>query len=302
MRVLITASTGLLGRALHQDLTLRGHELWTLDRRAASVRGLAWPQTAAELAGLLPGGLDAVVNLAGSPIAQWPWTERVKQELWNSRVGRTALLAEALALRAHREGERPALLSASAIGITRCGWPALPEEGAVADSFMGRLCRTWENAAEPAREAGLRLCLLRTGLVLDPAGGLLAKLLPVWRLGLGGRLGAADIPWSWIHREDWLGAVNFLLTERLDGPFNLCAPQPLTQAEALATLGRVLKRPAFLHLPGPLLALAGGEMAREVLLQAPAALPRRLLQHGFTHRHPELEAALRQLLLKPIQS
>lgn len=295
MRILVTASTGLLGRALTQHLAALGHELWTLDRRAAPTRGLAWPTQARDLAQVLPERLDAVVHLAGSPIAQWPWTARVKAELRASRVRTTQLLAEALALRAAATGEVPVLLSGSAVGCYRCGWPALDETGELAESFMGELVQAWEEAALPASEAGLRVLWLRTGLVLDPAGGLLARLLPLFRLGLGGRLGSAELPWSWIHRDDWLGAVHFLLQGTLSGPVNLCAPQPLPQSELVATLGRVLHRPARCHVPAWLLAL-GGSMAREVLMQAPAVRPRRLLEAGFQFRHPELEAALIQLL------
>lgn len=296
LRVLVTGSTGLLGRALCQDLDGRGHEVWTLDRRASGPRSLVWTQDAGSLARLLPAELGAVVHLAGAPIATWPWTSATKQVLWDSRVGSTGRLAQALASLARNDGGRPLLISGSAVGIYPSGWPAVDEDGPVnAESFMGQLCLAWEGATEAARDAGLRVAILRTGLVLDPAGGLLAKLLPVWKAGLGGCLGSRDTPWSWIHREDWLGAVRFILKESLDGPFNLCAPQPLPQAEALRCLGRVLRRPGVCHVPAFLLKL-GGEMAREVLLQAPAARPRRLLEAGFTFRHGELEQALIHLL------
>jgi hypothetical protein len=296
MRILIAGSTGLLGRALVERLTRRGHELWTLDRQPVAPRGLAWPDSVAALADLLPPGLEGVVNLAGAPILRWPWTRNALAAIRASRVERTRQLAEALARRA-ATGAKPRLLSGSAVGIYRPGWPAVDEAGpAAAHSVVGRLCLEWEAAAQPAREAGLAVAWLRTGLVLDPAGGLLGRLLPVWRLGLGGRVGPPDLPWSWIHREDWLRAVDFILDGALDSPFNLCAPRPLPQSEALAELGRVLGRPGRLPVPSWLIRLAGGAMGRELLLQAPAAQPARLLEKGFTFQHGELGPALADLL------
>lgn len=299
MRVLVTGSTGLLGQALVHRLRIDGHAVWTLDRQSRGEQSLAWPLDAGQLAARLPSGLDTIVHLAGAPIATWPWTAAVRAELWASRVERTAGLARALVQLAEREGRAPHLISASAVGIYRCGWPAMDEDGPrESGTFMGRLCQAWEAATQPAREAGASVGFLRTGLVLDPNGGLLAKLLPVWKLGLGGCLGPRDTPWSWIHREDWLDALRFLLEKRLDGPYNLCAPHPLRQEEALRCLGRVLGRRGSLHVPGWLLHL-GGQMPREVLLQAPAALPRRLLEAGFHFHHPELEEALKTLLGHP---
>ena len=297
MRVLITGSSGLLGRRLRHRLEQRGDEVWTLDRRAQGGHSLAWLGNSAELEAQLPAGLDAVVHLAGSPIAVWPWTAAARARILESRTIPTCQLAEALAWRAARTGERPRLLSGSAVGLYRPGWPAVDEtDPGAAASFLGQVCREWEAAALPAREAGLPLLWLRTGLVLDPAGGLLGRLLPLFRRGLGARLGAADLPWSWIHAEDWVEAVVWLLTAELTGPVNLCAPQPARQQEAL---GWLAERTGHRLLPGPpdwLVGLAGGRMARELLLESPAVHPARLLEGGFRFKHPQLHAALQDLV------
>lgn len=302
MRILLSGSTGLLGRALASRLEERGDEVWRLDRQPRGWRSLGWCSSSEELAARLPAGLDAVVQLAGSPLAVWPWNAATRRRILDSRVHSTQLLAEALARTASLEagGPPPHFLSASAIGLYRPGWPAVDEsEPADPRRFLGQVCRDWEAATQAAGQAGLPVAWLRTGLVLDPAGGLLGRLLPLWRRGLGARLGPPELPWSWIHVEDWCAAVLWLLEHRLDGPFNLCAPNPVPQQSALDLLSRLTGRRALPAPPTWLLALLGGAMAREILLSASAATPGRLLLSGFTFRHESLEQALAHLLSRP---
>jgi len=296
VRILISGSTGLLGSRLATTLEARGDEVWRLDRRPSGGRGLAWPGEADDLEAILPADLDAVVNLSGSPIAAWPWTPATRRLIHDSRIRTTTRLARALAARAAR-GERIHFLAGSAVGGLAPGWPAR-DEGAPLDGsgFLAAVVRDWESAARPAQDAGLAVAFLRTGLVLDAAGGLLGRLWPVWRRGLGLRLGSPELPWSWIHAEDWLRAALHILDRRLEGPFHLCVPDPLPQREAWAALDRVAGRRSWPGPPDALVGLLGGAMARELLLAAPAARPARLQEAGFTFRHVELGPALRQLL------
>lgn len=296
MRILISGSTGLLGSRLARSLEARGNEVWRLDRRPSGERSLAWPDEADSLDAVLPGGLDAVVNLSGSPIAAWPWTPSTRRLIHDSRIRTTTRLALALAARAAR-GERVQLLAGSAVGGLAPGWPVRGEDAPLDGSgFLAEVVRDWEAAATPAREAGQTVAFLRTGLVLDLAGGLLGRLWPVWKRGLGLRIGSPELPWSWIHAEDWTRAVLHVLDQRLEGPFHLCVPDPLPQREAWSALDRVAGLRSWPGPPDALVGLLGGAMARELLLAAPAARPARLLEAGFTFRHPDLEPALRHLL------
>lgn len=296
MRILVSGSTGLLGSRLARALEERGDEVWRLDRRPSGPRGLAWPGETDDLDALLPGGLEAVVHLSGSPIAAWPWSGPTRRLIRESRVQSTRRLAKTLARRAAR-GERVHLLAGSAVGGLRPGGP-VRDEAAPLDGtgFLAAVVRDWEAAATPAREAGLPVAFLRTGLALDAAGGLLGRLWPVWRRGLGLRLGSPELPWSWIHVEDWTRAVLHILDRGLDGPFHLCVPDPVPQRAAWEALDRVAGRRSWPGPPDALVALLGGSMARELLLSAPAARPGRLLESGFAFRHPVLEPALRHLL------
>lgn len=296
MRILVSGSTGLLGSRLARALEERGDEVWRLDRRPSGVRSLAWPGEMENLDAVLPEGLEAVVHLAGSPIAAWPWSESTRRLIHDSRILTTHRLAAALATRAAR-GERVHLLAGSAVGGLRPGWPVRDESSPLdGTGYLAAVVRDWEAAAAPARGAGLPVAFLRTGLALDTAGGLLGRLWPVWRRGLGLRLGSPELPWSWIHAEDWLRAVQHILDRGLDGPFHLCVPDPVPQRAAWEALDRVAGRRSWPGPPDALVALLGGAMARELLLSAPAARPGRLLETGFAFRHPDLEPALRQLV------
>jgi uncharacterized protein len=282
LRVGITGSHGLIGTALGHFLTAGGHAVVSLGRIPA----------VAEVE-----GLDAVVNLAGAGIADRRWTEARKQELRHSRVRTTEALAGAIA-RARRPPR--VLLSGSAIGFYGDrGEMQLDETGARGPGFLAELAEAWEGATRELAGAGVRVVLLRTGIVLSPQGGALAKLLLPFRLGLGGRVGSGAQVFSWIALEDVLGAIHFALrTEQVAGPVNLTAPEPVTNAAFTRVLGRVLQRPTVAAVPAPVVRMAFGQMGEESLLAGASVVPRALLDAGFRFRWPGLEEALRFALGK----
>ncbi len=296
MRVAIIGATGLLGQALWTRLTQAGHVVVPVSRRPLP-GGVQWDPARGHLDVRALAGCDAVVNLAGARIAPARWTEAYKQEIRESRVAATRLLSTALS----RLDPRPrVLLSASATGYygSRPWEEILDEQSPPGRGFLASVCVEWEAATEPARQAGIRTVLLRTGPVLSPQGGFLGPLLPLFRLGLGGPLGDGRQAVSWITLEDWLRAVEFLLTEaELSGPVNLTAPEPVPFGEFARTLGRVLRRPAVVRVPAFAVRLVfGREMADEVLLSGQRVVPRRLQEAGLEFRLPTLEPALRWAL------
>jgi hypothetical protein len=241
-------------------------------------------------------GIDAVVNLAGPGIGDHRWTDEYKREIRDSRVQATALIAQAIA--ATPGGGPSVLLSAS--GIDYYGdhdAEDLDESSPAGTTFLARLCRDWEDATGPAASAGARVVHLRSGVVLSAAGGALRKLLPLFKLGIGGRFGDGRQWVSWISIDDELGAIEHLLTSEVHGPANLTAPEPVTNAELARTLGQVLHRPAVIPVPkfGPSL-VAGREAAEALLYAGRRVRPRVLLADGYGFAHPDLETALRAVL------
>ncbi|MFC0597199.1 TIGR01777 family oxidoreductase [Streptomyces palmae] len=292
LRIAVSGSSGLIGAALVRSLLADGHQVRRLVRRAPrTAEEVRWDpiRQRVDTAGLV--GCQAVVHLAGAGIADRRWTAARKQEIRDSRVLGTAALAEALA---SLDTPPAVLVSGSATGIY--GYPGdrpVDEDAPEGDGFLARVCQEWEAAAGPAVEAGIRTVHPRTGIVLAREGGALARLLPLFRLGLGGRLGSGEQYWSFITLADEIAALRHLLvTEELSGPVNLTAPEPATNREMTAALSRVLRRPALLPVPAPALRLALGEVAGEVL-GSQRVLPRRLLDSGFTFAHPRIEDALR---------
>lgn len=300
MNILLTGGTGFIGRALCPALLAAGHEVTVLSRKPASVaaRCGVGVQALAALADWRPERqFDAVINLAGEPIVDAAWSAARKQQLRASRIG----LTQQLVARIVAAERRPAvLLSGSAIGIYGdAGAAPCAESARAAPDFAAQLCVDWEQAALAAEAHGVRVCLLRTGLVLDPAGGLLQKMLPAFRFGLGAQLGNGAQWMSWITRADYVAAVLALLADdQARGPFNLTAPQPVTNADFTRLLARTLHRPALFSAPAPLLKLALGERA-PMLLGGQRVLPARLEAAGFRFRQPQLERALRELLTAP---
>ncbi|MCS0605167.1 TIGR01777 family oxidoreductase [Streptomyces sp. LP11] len=291
-RIAVAGASGLIGSALVRSLTADGHEVVRLVRRAPRGPGeVRWDpaRQSVDAAGLI--GCDAVVNLAGAGIGDRRWTPEYKRLLRESRVLGTATLAEAAA--ALPEPPR-VFVGGSAIGFYGdTGDRAVDESAAPGDGFLPGLCVEWEEAAEPVREAGIRTVFARTGLVVARGGGAWGRLFPLFRAGLGGRLGDGRQYWSYIALHDEVAAIRHLIeTEGLSGPFNLTAPEPLTNREVTAAMGRVLHRPTPFPVPAPVLRAALGELAGDVL-GSQRVVPRRLLESGFRFAFPGIDEAIR---------
>lgn len=296
--IAITGASGLIGTALAQHLTTQGHRVVRFTRQTSTGSdSIAWnPKTGSIEADKLRG-VDAVVHLAGAGIGDKRWTTDYKREILESRTKSTALLASTLADLS--DGPK-VLLSGSAIGIYGESETAtFTEESPAGSGFLADVCVQWEAASAPAEKAGVRVAHLRTGIVLSPKGGALKKLLPLFKLGAGGRMGSGRQWQSWISIDDEIAAIEHLLTSSATGAVNLTAPSPVTQAEFTKTLARVLKRPSFVPVPsfGPKL-LLGSELADALLFTGQKVLPTVLERDGFRFAHADLESALRHLLGK----
>ncbi|HKN95109.1 MAG TPA: TIGR01777 family oxidoreductase [Thermoleophilaceae bacterium] len=299
MRVAVTGATGLIGRALVRELQARGDEVTVLSRsgsRAASelpgVTVVEWHDPNSEPAPTEAfAGRDAVVHLAGEPIAQ-RWSGDAKRRIRESReLGTRNLVA---GLGASAEPRPRVLVSQSAIGWYGArGDERLDETAPAAGDFLAEVVAAWEREARAAEELGMRVVLTRTGVVLAASGGALEKMLPPFKLGVGGPVAGGRQYVSWIHLDDVVGAILFSIDEeRARGPVNLTAPEPVTNRELSKALGRVLKRPAVAPVPAFAVKLLYGEMASIVTTGA-RVMPRRLEELGYEYRHPELEPALR---------
>lgn len=295
-RILISGASGLVGRALVPFLSAAGHEVVRLVRTPAPAPEGTLPWDPRQpLAPERLAGFDAVVHLAGAGIADQRWSAARKATILASRVDGTRTLAVALAA---SSAPPRVFVCASATGFYGDrGDEVVDERASAGRGFLPEVCVAWEEAAEPARAAGLRVAHVRIGIVLDPRGGALGKMLPIFRLGLAGRLGAGTQFMSWIALDDLLDVVyRAVVDERVRGPLNAVASEPVTNATFTATLARVLRRPAFLPAPAFALRLALGEMAQPLLLASTRVVPAGLLALGHRFRHPDLEGALRHLL------
>ena len=295
-KVLITGAGGFLGRAIGDRLGDAGWEVWTLSRAPASdaERRIHWDPGVGELDASTVDGFDAVVHLAGESLVG-VWTSGKKQAIVKSRSVGTLLLAEALAVVGHKPG---VLVTASAIGYYGSrGDEMLSEDSGNGDGFLAEVCEIWESAARPALDAGIRVVNLRIGLVLGRRGGMMRRLLPAFRLGLGGKLGGGRQWWSWVTIDDVVGATLFAVeNEALDGPVNVVAPNPVTNAEFTKTLGGTMHRPTVFAVPGFALKAVAREAADEMLLASQRVSGEKLAQAGYDFRHKELSAALDDIL------
>ena len=296
MIIAITGASGLIGSALTRRFTARGDEVRPLVRRSARTPSeISWdPERGTIDAGRLEG-VDAVINLAGENLGQ-RWSSDVKRRIRDSRVNGTALVARTIVSLTKKPR---AFLSGSAIGIYGSrGDEVLDETSSLGDDFLARVCQEWEAAAAPAANAGVRVVSLRTGLVLAAEGGMLSKFLIPFRLGVGGRLGSGKQWMSWIDRDDYARAAELLVSnDSARGPFNMVAPNPVTNEEFTDTLGRVMKRPSLVPAPAFAMKLAlGAEMAEETALASQRVKPKRLLELGFEFQQPSVEGSLRSQL------
>ncbi|GAC1514157.1 MAG: hypothetical protein NVS1B4_01150 [Gemmatimonadaceae bacterium] len=293
LRVAVAGATGFIGRALVVALRADGHHVRRLvrDARAQAAGDVLWDPSAGSLDPEMLRDLDAVVNLVGEPIAQ-RWTEDAKRRIRESRVAGTGLLARAMASLPHPPS---VYISGSAIGYygANRGEEILDESSRPGIDFLSSVSQEWEMAAAPAVGAGIRVAHPRTGVVLAPHGGALAKMLTPFRLGLGGKIGDGRQWLSWIALDDAIRALIFSLTsDRLRGPFNLVAPHPVRNETFVKTLADVLGRPALVPLPALAVRIALGEMGQATLLGSLRVAPTALEGAGFRFRRPELTSAL----------
>ncbi len=305
MKTVIAGGTGFLGRALAADLLAAGHDVIVLTRGPAPEHSTpAGPRLVAWAPGGPPGpwrnacaGADAIVNLAGESIAARRWTEHQKDRLWASREAPTGGL---VGLIAAMSPPPSVFVSASAIGYYgSCGDGELTEDDPAGSDFLADLARRWEELALRATSPSTRVAVVRTGIVLDPREGALARMLPPFRMGVGGRFGSGRQYMSWIHRDDWVRLVRWIIeSAAVSGPVNATAPGPVTNAEFVRTLGTALRRPALVPAPAFALRLALGEMADPLLLFSQRVRPARALKGGFRFSYDHLAPALAHLLAR----
>jgi uncharacterized protein (TIGR01777 family) len=301
MKIIVTGSSGLIGSALVAALIRRGDEATCLvrgaahARRADGAREVLWNPARGELDATELEGHDAAIHLAGDPIAEGRWTDEKKRRIRESRVQGTTLLAATLA---KLETPPRTLLSASAVGYYGDrGEETLTETSAPGTDFLSGVCREWEASTSAAKAAGIRVVLLRFGVVLSGEGGALAKMLTPFKLGAGGKIGSGEQYMSWIALDDVVGAIlHALAHEELEGAVNVVAPRPVTNGEFTKTLGGVLGRPTIFAVPAFAARLAFGEMADAALLASQRTEPTRLKATNYEFKYPELEGALRHAL------
>ncbi len=294
LRVAVSGTTGLIGRRLVDHLQGAGHRVHPLVRRQPKTNSseIRWDPQAGDVDAKGLDGLDAVIHLAGENIASGRWNDERKAAIRDSRVLGTTLLAEALA---NVTGKPRVLVCSSAIGYYGDrGDEPLTEDSAPGRGFLADVCQQWEAATDTARDAGIRVVNVRTGVVLSKHGGALERMLPIFRKGLGGRVGSGKQYVSWISHDDIVRVLVRAMTDTsLAGPVNATAPYPVTNAELTETLGAVLDKPARIPAPAFAIKLALGEMGQALLLASTRVLPKRLEDAGFAFEHTQLRGALR---------
>jgi uncharacterized protein len=289
VRIVVTGSSGLIGTPLVACLRDQGHEVVRLIRRAATARDeIAWNPTTGRMGPL--GAVDAAVNLAGVGIGDHRWTSSYKTQIRQSRLDATRLLAESLAA---MEPLPKVLVSASAVGYYGDrGDEVLDESSGRGDGFLAGVVEDWEAATKPASDAGIRVITTRSGLVMAREGGALARMLPLFRLGVGGKLGNGQQYWSFISLDDEVRAIAYCLeTESLAGPVNLTAPHPVTNEVVTRTLAHAMHRPSMATVPGFAMRIGLGELASDVL-GGQRVIPKRLLASDFEFHHPDIASVI----------
>lgn len=299
MKILIGGSHGLVGTALIAALEAAGHEVVRLVRHySTSDKEIEWSPDRYSIALSRIEGFDAVVNLAGESIAEGRWTDEKKRRIRESRVKGTKLLGDALA---NLTNSPKTFICASAIGYYgNRGDEVLTEASTPGDDFLAQVCKEWEEATALATEKGIRVVNARFGIILDKKGGALAKMLPPFRMGVGGKIGDGKQWMSWITLDDVIGGLEFALQNNsVAGPINFVAPNPVTNAEFTKALGSVLSRPTLLPVPAFGVRLLFGEMGEALLLGGQRVAPKRLLSDGYQFQHTQLDQALKHVLTKP---
>ena len=297
MKIVISGASGLIGTQLVAKLSQGGHEVIRLVRRSPKSGEIQWNPKSGTLDAAALEGADAVIHLSGAGIGDKRWTTGYRKEILDSRTDTTALLAKTIASLSRKPS---VFLSGSAIGIYGArNDEQLTEVSTHGTGFLAEVCEQWEAAAKPAVDAGVRTVYLRTGIVLSPKGGALKKLLPLFKMGVGGKFGNGKQWQSWISIDDEIGAIEYLLTANVSGAVNLTAPNPVTNAEFTRVLASVLKRPAIVPVPtfAPKI-LLGGELADALLFTGQRVIPAALNASGYSFKHTTLESALRSLLSK----
>ncbi|HSX03150.1 MAG TPA: TIGR01777 family oxidoreductase [Rhabdochlamydiaceae bacterium] len=297
MDILISGAGGFVGSALATFLQKAGHQVTKLVRnKNRRDNEIFWDPISGEVNKEDFEDFEAVIHLAGKNIAGGRWSAKRKQEIFLSRARDTWLLSQVL-LRLHRPPKT--FICASAIGIYGDqGAQILTEDSPAGEGFLAEVCSEWEKATVPIANRGTRVVNTRFGLILDKSGGMLSKILPIFKLGLGGVLGNGKQFVSWVALNDVIGAIDYaLIHHELEGPMNVTAPNPVIMEEFIKSIAKKLHRPAFFNLPGPLLKLIfGEEMAKELFLASTRAIPQKLLKSGYSFQMPDLETALNSLL------
>ncbi len=297
MKILVSGSSGLIGRALVDHWLRAGHQITRLVRGGPSANRPAvyWNPEGDYLDPLPLEGFDVVVHLAGENISHKRWTHAQKQRIYNSRVLGTRLLAQTLASLSHKPR---VFLSASAVGYYGDrGEEIVDESQSPGQGFLAQVARDWEEATTPASRSGIRTVPVRFGVVLSSTGGIIPPLLRLFRWGLGATLGSGKQYVSWVSLPDVIRAVDFVIArEDLSGPVNVTSPEPITNREMTKALARVVRRPAIAWVPAWMLRMVQGQLAEELLLTSIRAVPRRIQQLGFTFQDAEFEATVRRLL------
>jgi uncharacterized protein (TIGR01777 family) len=303
MNVVITGATGFIGRALCKQLVEAGHQVVGLSRNPAkgrellgdSVTVIGWDGKSAQGWGKHADGARAIVNLAGESIASGRWTQAKKRRILHSRLDAGKAVVEAVT-----QAQRKPKVVIQSSGIGYYGSRSdeiIDESSSPGKGFLSEVAQEWEGSTKDVESLGSRHVIIRTGVVLGADGGALPRLLTPFRLFVGGPLGGGKQWFPWIHLDDEVGAIRFLIErEDLGGAFNLTAPEPLRMKDFCRVLGKVMRRPSWFRVPGSLLRLIFGEMAKEVLLSGQKALPKRLLDAGYDFRYASVESALQEIL------